>query len=346
MEERVQSIEKVFQKVTDRKQIHEAILLVENTKGDFSHVSEYGGKTQDSPMVMASITKMFTATCIMKLVEQKKLSLNDKLSNYLESSTLRGLHCYKGKEYSYELTIRDLLFQISGLPDVYQETKNSIQKEMIAHDVFIDFDQLITRVKKLKPHFAPGTGEKAYYADINFDLLGVIVEKVTNLPLEQVYKKYICTPLGLRNTYLPIRENEKIPKVYYKDKLLVRPKTVICSRASGGGISTARELMIFLKAFFGGKLFDGQLLNQYKQYRKLQIMMGPVNYGCGHMQIPLGGMATMFQGKGELYGHSGSTGSFAFYDPEKDLFFVGDVNQMANPAIPVMLVMQLAVKSK
>jgi hypothetical protein len=51
-------------------------------------------------------------------------------------------------------------------------------------------------------------------------------------------------------------------------------------------------------------------------------------------------------GKGELIGHSGSTGSFAFYYPIRDLYFVGDLNQMANAALPVRLSMQLAVSSK
>ena len=51
-------------------------------------------------------------------------------------------------------------------------------------------------------------------------------------------------------------------------------------------------------------------------------------------------------GKGELVGHSGSTGSFAFYFPDKDLFLVGDVNQLANPALPIRLAMRLAISVK
>jgi hypothetical protein len=51
-------------------------------------------------------------------------------------------------------------------------------------------------------------------------------------------------------------------------------------------------------------------------------------------------------GKGELKGHSGSTGSFAFYYPVKDLFFVGDLNQMANAALPVRLSTRLAMSTK
>lgn len=63
------------------------------------------------------------------------------------------------------------------------------------------------------------------------------------------------------------------------------------------------------------------------------------------MCIPLGGLGNLFMGKGELVGHGGSTGSFAFYYPEKDVFFVGDVNQMAKP-IGIRLAMQLAMALK
>ncbi|HEX2981053.1 MAG TPA: hypothetical protein VHO48_12365, partial [Anaerolineaceae bacterium] len=105
------------------------------------------------------------------------------------------------------------------------------------------------------------------------------------------------------------------------------------------------ELMRFLKAFFAGRLFDRALFARLASYRPLQGAMGPISYGGGYMRIPLNGLATLFMGKGELLDHSGSTGSFAFYYPLKDLYYVGDLNQMANPALPVRLVMQLAMSA-
>lgn len=341
----VTKFEKIFKRVTASPQIHEAVLLIENTDASFTFSSEYGGKSVDSPLLMASITKLFAAACILILREQGKLSFNDKLTEYFDNSILDGLHIYKGKEYSGEITIYDLIFQTSGLPDVYEETSNNLRNRLINEDAYIGFEQLIADSKELKTHFAPQIRKRAYYADVNFDILGEIIEKITGLPLEQVYKDFIFEPLGLTHTYLPISESDFAPNIYYKDKSIHRPKFIMCSRASGGCISTAHELMLFLKAFFGGRLFDKAVLNT-PGYRKMQMTMSPMRYGCGHMQILLDGVTTLFQGKGELVGHSGSTGSFAFYYPLKDLFFVGDVNQMANPAIPVRLAMQLAMNVK
>ena len=116
--------------------------------------------------------------------------------------------------------------------------------------------------------------------------------------------------------------------VYFMDKC-----------ASGGGITTARELMVFLKAFWSGKLFDAAIFEKLALFNRLQLSFYPICYAGGYMRIDVG---YPFMSKKELLGHSGSTGSFAFYSPAQDLFFVGDVNQAANPALPIRLVMKLA----
>ncbi len=189
-------------------------------------------------------------------------------------------------------------------------------------------------------------GKRAHYANINFEILGKIIEIVTNSPLEEVFRQLIFDPLGLKNTYLPKDEDDFIPYIYYKDTAFYRPKLLMSIRASGGCVSTARELMVFVKAFFKGKLFNNTVFHELKVNNRLQASMLPIHYGSGYMRVPLNGFATLFMGKGELIGHSGSTGSFAFYYPEKDMFFIGDVNQMENPATPVRLVMRLAMSMK
>src|SRR5690625_1317728 len=335
-------VDKAFNRMTNMNQIHEAVLLVENANGDFSHSKEYGGKDIDTPLLMASITKLFTTTCVSILKEQGKLSLDDKVAKYFQEDMLSTLHIYKGREYSKQLTLSNLLFQTSGLPDIYEEGSKNAKQRAIDKDVQIEFDTIMMKTKQLKPHFTPGTKKRAHYADVNFDILGKIIEILTDSTLEDVYKQLIFDPLDLKNTYLPKNEHNFIPNVYYKDTTLYRPKFVKSSRASGGCISTARELMIFIKAFFGGSLFDKDIFNELKEKNKLQFSMFPIHYSAGYMTIPLSDVINRVMGPGELIGHSGSSGSFAFYYPMKDLFFVGDVNQMANPALPVRLAMRLA----
>lgn len=342
----LQKLERNFNKVIASNQIYEAILLVENTKGDFSYSKGYGKKTIDSPILMASVTKLFTTTCILALREQGKLSLDDKITEYFDNSVLEGLHIYKGKEYSFELTISDLLFQISGLPDVYEEGKNNAKNRVIKEDFSFTFSESLEMTKKIKPHFEPGIKKRAYYSDINFDLLSEILEVIMKWPLSKIYSHFIFEPLGLKNTYLPEDENDYVPNIYYKDKALHRPKFVMSSRGSGGCVTTAYEMMIFLKAFFGGDLFNISIFDELSSNYMLQASMWPICYSAGYMKIPLSGLTTLFMGKGELKGHSGSTGSFAFYYPLKELFIVGDLKQMINATLPIKLSMRIAMTIK
>ncbi|AIF45290.1 serine hydrolase [Virgibacillus sp. SK37] len=343
MEIKQQKIQKVFERFVKNKQIHETVLFVENTNGDFSYSNGYEGKGRDTPFLMASITKLFTTTCIFILKEQGKLSLDDKITKYFQGDTLNKLHIYKGKEYSMKLTVSNLLFQTSGLPDDFEEGNNNTKKRVIHQDKQYNFDDIIMLTKKHKPHFAPNLDNRAHYASVNFDLLGKIIEIITNSNLADVYEQFIFAPLELKNTYLPKSGESFVPTIYYKNSILHRPKFVESCGASGGAISTTSELMIFIKAFFGGKLFNKTVFHELEVNNKLQFAMFPIHYGAGFMRVPLSGFSTLFMGKGELIGHSGSTGSFAFYYPREDLFFVGDVNQIANSSLPVRFAMRLAM---
>jgi len=334
----IQAFEKAFNKMTGSKSVHEAALLVENSKGDFSADFGYGGKTVDSPMFTASIGKMFTTTCILTLEKQNQLSLSDPLGKYLDKVVLDGLHIYKGVDYSEKLTISNLLFQTSGLPDWLENGRD--KKVFIDADVFLSFEEKIASIKGDKRFFAPGA--RSRYSDTNFSILGKIIETITQKSLAQVCKDWIFSPLGLSQTYLPTTKEECIVNIFYKEKSLHRPNAMLAASGSGDGITTARELMVFLKAFFNGRLFEKSTFDRLCKYGKLQLTMGGAWYGGGYMRVPLGVARTLFRGSGELLGHTGATASYAFYYPEKDLYFVGDFNQAARPDLPFTMVINLA----
>ena len=338
-----EAIEKIFNSMTRSKKIHEAVLLVENSKGDFSISCGFNGKTIQSQFFTASVSKLFVTACILILQEQKLLSLDDNIGKYIDKKFLDRLHVYKNKEYSYNLKISDLLFQTSGLSDWFVD--GGAKKIFIQRDFEFSFETILEKTKTLHPRFTPNTGKKAYYAEINFIFLVRIVEKLSGLTIDKAYKNFIFTPLGLEKTYLPRKSEEFIPNIYYKNELLYRSQ-FLTSNSNYIVVSTAADLMTFLKAFWNGNLFQSRIFEKLSAYKKLQVYYGPIYYGGGYMQIPLKSIYTLFLGKGELIGHSGVTGSFAFYYPERDLFFVGDFNQMANPGLPIRLIMKLAMSVK
>lgn len=136
-----QKFQKIFGNVTKNKQIHESVLLVENSDGDVSYRFEYGGKNADTRFFIASITKLFTTTCIFMLREQGKLTLDDEIEKYLKKDTLSRLHVYKGREYSNQLTLSNLLFHTSGLRDAIEEGSSKSKIRALSKDVRIDFDE-------------------------------------------------------------------------------------------------------------------------------------------------------------------------------------------------------------
>ena len=333
-------IEKAFNKATQLKLVHEAVLLVENTAGDFRVEKGYGGRDVHSSFYMASVAKLFVTTCIMIFKEQGKLKLNDKLSNYFEDVLLKGLHIFRGKEYSYDLTIFDLLTHTSGLPEWYE---GKIFKRVLKEDFEFPFEKQLDVVKKSKAKFAPG-GKKASYSDMNFNLLGKIIEKISGRDVGEVYQEYIFNPLELNKTSF-ITDESSITPIWVKDKPILRPKFLL-TNGEQSVMTTANELMVFLKAFFSGKLFDAKVFEELSVYTRFMFPMFSMHGGGGYWKIPLGGFGNFFMGEGELLGHSGSTGSFAFYYPCRDLYFVGDFNQAESPALAIRFVMRLAAKVK
>ena len=92
-----------------------------------------------------------------------------------------------------------------------------------------------------------------------------------------MFEEYIMSKINMTKTYLPVSEKEYIPMVYYGDKQLYRPQFIMCSKASGGCITSARDLMRFIQAFFRGELFDKKMFDS-RPYRKLQLYMFPICY--------------------------------------------------------------------
>lgn len=319
----------LFDKLTKSKLIHEAVLLVVQGDGQELLAKTYGDRTLDSPIVMASVTKLWTTACVLQLVEEDILALDCKLSKLLEPELLQQLHHFEGQDYSNDLTVAHLLYQTSGLPDAFQEGEPSMKERLLREDFAYTVFEEAELVRQQESHFKPGSGVEAYYADINFDLLGRVIEKVTDQTLAKVFQERIIEPLKLTDSYLLTPEQAVVPPVYYQHTLINRPQFLMSAGASGGGVTSARDLVSFMRAFAGGKIFANKRFKHLSDYRPLQAYFGSINYGAGIMQI------------GELIGHTGSAGAFAFYYPELDTYLVGDFNQMSKPFLPLLATIQI-----
>lgn len=337
-----EKLESLFQKSIKSPMIHECSMHVEDGSADFMWSKGHGGRTIDSIMNLASVTKLFTTTCVINLVQHEKLSLDNKLSRFFDSNMLDGIHIYKGKDYSYEITVGNLLFQNSGFPDVFAVGRNNLNKRMVKEDLILSLNDYITIAKENNKKFAPGTPGKAHYSDLNFEMLGKIVEKLESTSLHEAFKKYVFKPLNLQNTYLLEKDSDISANMYYKHEALYRPNLWRSLPACGGCMSTSKEVMVFLKAFFNGQLFDKSIFQQLRKFTMIQYCPPLGQYGGGFVRLNISGIASLYRCKGELIGHMGGTGTYAYYYPEKDLYFVGDVNQFAKQGEIFILPLKLA----
>jgi CubicO group peptidase (beta-lactamase class C family) len=139
----------------------------------------------DTKFRLGSITKQFTATLILQLVEQGKIKLDGKLIDYLPD--------YR-KDTGAKVTVHNLLSHTSGipsytsLPGFFQDVSRNPYK----------VDDFIKKYASGDLEFEPGT--KFVYDNSGYFLLGAIIEKVTGKPYEQVLKENIFDPAGMKNS--------------------------------------------------------------------------------------------------------------------------------------------------
>ncbi len=341
MTEKEKSLQTVLNKTVDRKKIFGTSFAIKKDSSIWFGSS--GNFSINQPYFIASTTKLFTTALILHLKSEGKLSLDDKVSKYLDKSVMNGLHIYKGKDYSYELTIQHLLAHTSGLADYFQgkgANGKSLENEIKnGRDQTWSFEQAIERTKVMKPLFIPGTKNKANYSDANFQLLGKIIESITNKSYSTNCDEQIIKPLNLSNTYLYKDATDKAPKtLYYKAKELDIPKAMTSFGSDGGIVSTSADMLAFIEAFFTGKLFPKGYINDLQDWNTIFF---PMKSGIG---IHLFKLPWIFNPTGAMpyfIGHSGLSGALAYYSPEENLFIAGTVNQVAHPDISFKTMLKL-----
>lgn len=342
--------------VEKNKHIYNVLLAISTGNGEFSWSGAAGiankakeiSMTPETPFFIASITKLFTATIIMKLYEEKKIDLDDTIVDRLPDTLVKRIHIYNGVDYTDSITIRHLLSHTSGIADYYLEKpkggKSFFDLILENPDETYTVDQTIAFARDtLKANFEPG--KKAKYSDTNFQLLGKIIESIVGKELHHVYHEYLFSPLGLNNTWFykrsePIdKKRMPVAEFYYKDKIISDYKPLESSWADGGLISTTKDCLTFLKALFTGKIINkDSTLPLMHQWRRIGF---PLKYGFGTMNIELPAYMTMGRKLPRLIGHLGSTGSFLLYAKDFDMYFAGTINQASSPSKPVKLVVKL-----
>jgi CubicO group peptidase (beta-lactamase class C family) len=199
----------------------------------------------ESRFHIASVTKAFTAAAILLLAERGKLSLDDPVSRHLPDYP-------KGDR----IRIEHLLKHTAGIPNLGGGADWS-REERLPHTT----EELVALFKDRPLEFEPGSESR--YSNSNYNLLTLILEKLTSQSYESFLRDNIWTPLGLRSTEDGSDMTRLIPKRAtgtepdgIRDVRLPRFIDWSSRRGSGSLVTTAADLDRFVQALFGGKLLQ------------------------------------------------------------------------------------------
>lgn len=139
---------------------------------------------------IGSITKTMTATVILQLIDEGKLSFDDVIDTYVP-----------GMPNGDTATIKNLLEMQSGIPTYTLGTTSVVTKYSADPTAAFTAQELVDSVTKMKPMFAPG--KEFFYSNTNYVLLGMVIEKVTGMSIADNFGQRLLTPLGMSQTTVP-----------------------------------------------------------------------------------------------------------------------------------------------
>lgn len=231
---------------------------------------------------IGSITKMFTATIVMQLIEEDRLTLSTTLSKFFPDMS------------QYEsVTVEHLLRHQSGIPNL---TPSNIPQKWLTEPPTMQ--EKLAFFKGLELEFKPGSNTS--YSNTNYSVFELIIEGITGEPYASQLQKRITGPLNLRHTYFggssKDRQNEAASFEFEESRWKEQPESNLSISGSAGGIlSTPDDLTDFIHALFEGKLVSQKSLDKMTTFQE----------GIGL------GMSTRIPfADGYAYGHTGGIDGF------------------------------------
>lgn len=370
----IRLLETLLDGLIARNEIHSAVLSVVSGDGTFRWegargVMSPGGApmTPTTPWFIASITKLFIASIVLRMVEEGELALEDRIVDRLAASVTDRLHVLDGEDRTDQITVEHLLGHTSGLPDYIEDYPATRGVEGADHRSLMEIlvedgdrawtlEQTAQWVReRLAPHFAPqplnARRVRIRYSDTNYQLLIGIIEAGRDAPFFQILEDLILDPLGLENTWLPGHPRGGGPEpdvaALYAGADVVRLSSFLASIADMN--STCEDLIRFYRAMVGGRLFrdPGTWPRMQARWRRFSLPLDraalrqpswPIEYGLGVMRFQLPRFLTPLRPVPQVVGHTGSTGTWLFHAPERDLYIAGAVCQITAGAVPFKVV--------
>lgn len=270
--------------------------------------------TPETVYRIGSITKQFTSSAVMQLVEQGKVSLDDDITKYFPGFPTHG----------QRILVRHLMNHTSGIPSY-----TDIGRFGRVMTLDLPHDSLLAMVQNDSLMFVPGSG--FYYNNTGYYMLGMLIEKVTGQKYGDYLAQHFFEPLGMRST----RYCATAPIIKHRAQgyatehgSLVNASYISMDLpfAAGSLCSTVGDMVKWENALFSGKVVSAASLAQMTTPAKLTSNR-PMPYGFG--------LAPDTVGRHRLIGHGGGINGFISqeeYFPDDSLTVVVLANTSPAPS--------------
>lgn len=262
---------------------------------------------------VGSITKTFVVTALLQLMDRGKLSLDDKITQYIEKVPNGD-----------KITLRQLANMTSGLPN-YTKNKAWLKTFLENPNYVWTPKELLAVAFSVPIQFEPG--EKFEYCNTNTVLLGLVIEKVSKQSLGEFLDENIFKPLKLKNTFYPMDGTLPFPYAHgyagLPDHSIVDDtfRDPSWSFAAGALVSTLGDLRIWAKALGTGKLISEKAFLERLSWEKVSP-----NTEDRHYMLGVGFDKGWLLHEGELPGYNTKIA----YLPEEKAVFVCFINTDAD----------------
>jgi D-alanyl-D-alanine carboxypeptidase len=319
-------LDQVLQQLVDNG-VPGVAMAVQTNEGLWQKAKGYAKIEDKTPMqvchlqYLQSISKTYMAVAILKLYEEGKIVLDDKIKKYLPQKYYRYL---AGAE---TVTVRMLLNHTSGIPD-YNFQPAYVSYLLQHPDHYFVPEDYLKYIQGKKPDFTPGS--KHVYANINYVILSMIADSVSGSHAKLI-SEAIFKPLGLVNTYYRdepgyLKYSELVNSYWdrYGNGIVENASQLERMNVStlvgdDGIVTTPADAVRFLKGLVEGKLLADSTLRQMKTW--VNNTRGEPTYGLGLVHFSKNGY--------EAFGHSGGgigAGCELYYFPEKNLYYFIAIN--------------------
>lgn len=275
---------------------------------------------------IGSETKSFIAAIILQLEEEGWFSIHDPIGNYLKNIP----------ESWRQITIQQLLNHSSGIvnyTDVLDEKGREKSFDFLKN---WSSQELVDLVVDKPLYFVPGTGW--HYSNTNYVLAGMVIEKITNRPVEETITNRLTTPLQLTNTYyLPRAYTEEMmqrmahgysDRGYFPDE----PKDITntntsWANAAGAIVATSHDTAIWFR-----NLMDGSVLSVPQMSKLMTVVECTLPNSTKKAEYGLGVMHDFHTFQGEAWWHSGGTLGYSalmVWLKEQDVVITANINHIS-----------------